>query len=78
MVAYCASSDDEIGNDVPGDYLGISQLVDNGRPVDLLLRPYVLVVKREEVQKHKECFHHDKLRRENVVFADRLNQGTKP
>ena len=52
MVAYCASSDDEIGNNVPGDYLGISQLVDNGRPVDLLLRPYVLVVKREEVQKH--------------------------
>ena len=61
--AHRARSDDKVGDDVPGDDLGIGQLVDYGREVDLLLRPDVRVVEREEVQTHEEDFHHDKLGR---------------
>ena len=67
MNAHRAPADDKFSDQVLADNLGVGQRVDNGRDVDLLPRPYVRVVKREEMQKDKECLYHEKLRRENVV-----------
>ena len=58
---YRSGSDDQVCNDVPGDNLGVRELLDDGGEVDLLLRPHVGVVVGQEVEDYEEHLHHNKL-----------------
>ena len=70
ITAHRSGSDDQVCNDVPGDDLGVRELVDDGGEVDLLLGPHVRVVVRQEVERHEEHLHHHKLRRGECDVRD--------